>query len=81
MTRVELGDDVVIFPGAKILGGHGIMRVGQGTVIAANAVLTRSTGDWEVWGGIPTRKIAVRPRSPQVTSEVSFSNASAGDVT
>ncbi|MFL0566940.1 hypothetical protein [Microbacterium sp. 179-I 1D1 NHS] len=62
MERIDIGSDVVLFPGAKVLGGEGVTTVGQGTLVAANAVLTRSTGEWEVWGGVPARKIADRPR-------------------
>lgn len=62
MERIEIGDDAVLFPGAKILGGDGVTRVGTGTIVAANAVLTGSTGEWEVWGGVPARKIADRTR-------------------
>lgn len=58
---VEIGDYAVICPGAKILGAtEGLLRVGTGTVIGANAVLTRSTGDWEVWAGNPAKKISDR---------------------
>jgi serine O-acetyltransferase len=57
---VEIGDDAVLFPGAKILGGTGITRVGNGTVIAANSVLTRSTGENEIWGGVPARILRSR---------------------
>jgi serine O-acetyltransferase len=34
--------------------------VGEGTVIGADPVLTRSTGAWEVSAGVPARKIADR---------------------
>ncbi|WP_166980712.1 serine O-acetyltransferase [Paramicrobacterium fandaimingii] len=60
MERIEIGDDVVLFPGAKVLGGPGITRVGSGTIVAANAVLTKSTGENEIWGGVPAVKIADR---------------------
>ncbi|WP_194385202.1 serine O-acetyltransferase [Microbacterium luteum] len=63
MEYIEIGDDAVLFPGAKVLGGDGVTRIGQGTIVAANAVITKSTGDWEVWGGVPARKIADRPRN------------------
>lgn len=58
--QIEIGNDVVIFPGAKVLGGDGITRIGNGTIIGANAVITRSTGEYEVWAGIPARKVADR---------------------
>ncbi|WP_431800291.1 hypothetical protein [Microbacterium kunmingense] len=60
MERIEIGDDAVLCAGAKILGGPGVTRVGAGTVIAANAVLTTSTGEWEIWGGVPAKKLGER---------------------
>lgn len=58
---VEVGDHAVQCPGAKVLATTGEqLRVGTGTVIAANAVLTRSTGDWEVWAGSPAKRISER---------------------
>lgn len=60
MERVEIGDDVILFPGAKVLGGAGVTRVGNGTIVAANAVLMQSTGENEIWGGVPARKIGDR---------------------
>lgn len=62
MEHIELRDDCILYPGAKVLGGPGVTSVGRGTIIAANAVLTRSTGDWEIWGGIPARRIGQRDR-------------------
>jgi serine O-acetyltransferase len=62
MERIRVEDDAVLCAGAKILGGPGVTTVGRGTIVAANAVLTGSTGEWEVWGGIPAKKISDRPR-------------------
>lgn len=59
MDRIEIGDDVVLFPGAKVLGGRGVTRIGNGTIVAANAVLLQSTGENEIWGGVPARKIGI----------------------
>lgn len=60
MDHVVIEDDVVLFPGAKVLGGPGITRVGRGTIVGANAVLTGSTGENEIWGGVPAHKLAMR---------------------
>lgn len=51
-----LGDNIHIGPGVKILGG---VHVGDNTVIAANAVVTKSfpEGNCTI-GGIPARKIS-----------------------
>lgn len=57
MVSIEIGDGAVLFPGAKVLGGPGVTRIGRGTIIAANAVVTQSTGDYETWAGIPARRV------------------------
>ncbi len=54
-------DDAILSPGAKILCKEGILKVGKGTVVGANAVLLESTGDMEIWAGIPARCIGKRP--------------------
>ncbi len=54
--------DVILCPGARVLCKSGILRVGRGTVIGANAVLLQSTGDWEIWAGIPARCVGSRER-------------------
>ena len=62
MERIEVGDDAILCAGATILGGPGVTRVGNGTIVGANAVLTASTGEWEVWAGSPARKVGERER-------------------
>jgi len=57
---VVIEDDVILAPGAKILGKKGILRVGRGTVVGANAVLLQSTGVGEIWAGIPATQVGVR---------------------
>jgi serine O-acetyltransferase len=58
--RFEIADGAVLGSGAKILGGDQLLRVGRNTVVGANAVLTTSTGDDEVWVGVPARCIRRR---------------------
>ncbi|MFG2697386.1 serine O-acetyltransferase [Kitasatospora sp. NPDC048407] len=60
MRRVVLEDGVVVCAGAKIVCKSGVLTVGAGTVIGANAVLTRSTGPNEIWAGAPARRLGVR---------------------
>lgn len=60
MERVEIGDGVILFPGAKVLGGPGVTTVGAGTIVAANAVLMNSTGENEIWAGIPAKLVGKR---------------------
>lgn len=42
--------------GSKILAKDNLV-VGKNTIIAANSVLLKSTGENEVWGGIPARRL------------------------
>ena len=48
-------DDAILSPGAKVLCKQGVLRVGRGTVVGANAVLLQSTGENEIWAGIPAQ--------------------------
>jgi serine O-acetyltransferase len=57
---IEVGDDAILCPGAKILCKEGVLRVGRGSVIGANAVLLESTGVNEIWAGLPARCIGKR---------------------
>jgi serine O-acetyltransferase len=63
MVRIEIGDESILYPGCRVLGGPGVTKIGRGTIVAANAVITQSTGDWEIWGGAPARRIGARPRN------------------
>jgi serine O-acetyltransferase len=44
-----------------VLGKAGVLQVGRGTVVAANAVLLNSTGEAEIWAGVPARRVGMRP--------------------
>ena len=57
---VTIEDDVILSPGAKVLGKDGILKVARGTVVGANAVLLQSTQEGEIWAGIPARCIGKR---------------------
>jgi len=57
---IVVEDDVILSPGCKVLCKTGIMRIGQGTVVGANAVLLESTGEWEIWAGIPAVRVGMR---------------------
>ena len=55
MTYIR--DDVWIGNGAIVIGG---LTVGEGAVIAAGAVVTGDVPPYEIWGGVPARKIGDR---------------------
>jgi serine O-acetyltransferase len=64
---IEIEDDVILSPGSKVLCKEGVLRVGRGTVIGANAVLLESTGDGEVWAGLPAKKVGMREGWPPLS--------------
>ncbi|ERS82351.1 serine O-acetyltransferase [Halomonas sp. PBN3] len=48
----RLGDDVIVYPGAKVIGEG---QVGNNVIIGANAVVNRRFGDNLVLAGVPAR--------------------------
>lgn len=57
---VTVGDRAWLGPNCIILPG---VTIGEGSVVAGGAVVTKSIPPYEVWGGVPARRIAVRPRN------------------
>lgn len=57
---IVIEDEVILSPGAKILGKEGVLRVARGTVVGANAVLLQSTQEGEIWAGIPASCVGRR---------------------
>jgi acetyltransferase-like isoleucine patch superfamily enzyme len=56
---IAIGDRVWIAEGAVVLGG---VTVGEGAVVAANAVVTKDVEPFSVVGGVPARVIGQRSR-------------------
>jgi acetyltransferase-like isoleucine patch superfamily enzyme len=54
---VTIKDYVFIGPRAIILPN---VTIGKGAVVAAGAVVTKDIPDFEVWGGVPAKKISDR---------------------
>jgi non-ribosomal peptide synthetase-like protein len=56
-SRVTVGLMAVVMPGCDI---------GDGAVIAANAVLLKGTrvGPGEIWGGVPAKRIGIKAKKP-----------------
>lgn len=61
---IVVEDDAILSPGAKILGKQGVLRVGRGAIVGANAVLLQSAGEGEIWAGVPARCIGRREDWP-----------------
>ena len=57
---VVIEDGAILCAGAKILCKEGVLIVGKGTVIGANAVLLQSTGEGELWAGLPAHCVGKR---------------------
>ena len=57
---IVVEDDAILCPGAKILCKEGVLTVGKGTVVGANAVLLESTGENEIWAGAPAKCVGQR---------------------
>ena len=57
---VVIEDEAILCPGAKVLCKEGVLTVGKGTVVGANAVLLQSTGAGELWAGMPARCVGRR---------------------
>ncbi|MCJ7694735.1 MAG: hypothetical protein MUO40_04835 [Anaerolineaceae bacterium] len=57
---IQIEDDVILSPGSKVLCKEGVLVVARGTMLGANAVLLESTGENEIWAGIPARCIGKR---------------------
>lgn len=54
---LEVGNDVWIGSDVKILEG---LTIGDGSVIAAGSVVTKNIPPYEIWGGVPAKKIKNR---------------------
>lgn len=54
---VTLEDDVWLGAGVVVVPG---VNIGRGAVIGANAVVTHDVPSFEIWGGVPARKIDER---------------------
>ena len=54
---VEIGDYVFIGPRAIILPN---IKIGKGAIVAAGAIVTKDIPEFEIWGGVPAKKIGDR---------------------
>lgn len=53
----KIGNNVIIYPGAKIIGD---ITIGDNCIIGCNAVVTKSFEDNSIVGGVPARLIKMR---------------------
>lgn len=57
---IHIEDGAILAPGSKVLCKDGVLTVGRGTVLGANAVLLQSTGEGETWAGLPAKRVGTR---------------------
>lgn len=55
----QICEGAILCAGCKVLCSKGKLVVGRHAVVAANAVVTRSVGDYEIWAGVPARRIGM----------------------
>jgi virginiamycin A acetyltransferase len=55
---VVIGDDVWVGANSVLIDG---VNIGQGAVIAAGSVVMGTVPAFEIWGGVPARKLKDRP--------------------
>lgn len=58
--RTWIGDRAMLGVNSVVLMGR---TIGEGAVIGAGAVVTHDVPAWEVWAGVPARKIGERPHA------------------
>lgn len=57
MKRTVIEADAWLGYGAVVMAG---VRIGRGAIVAASAVVTRDVPAYEIWGGVPARKLGER---------------------
>lgn len=58
-SYVDIGARAFVGAGATVMPG---LTIGQGAVIGAGAVVTHDVPAWEIWAGVPARKIGDRAK-------------------
>jgi acetyltransferase-like isoleucine patch superfamily enzyme len=56
-AAIALGPDVWLGVNVVVLKG---VTIGRGAIVAAGAVVTQSIPEYEIWGGVPARKLRQR---------------------
>ena len=57
MKGIEIGDDVWLGAGVKVLDG---VKIGKGSIIGANSVITKDIAPYSIAVGIPAKTIRFR---------------------
>lgn len=62
---IVIGDNARICTGVTILSD---VKIGEGAVVAAGAVVTKDVPPYEVWGGVPAKYISKRDKTIHYTN-------------
>jgi acetyltransferase-like isoleucine patch superfamily enzyme len=57
-SNLEIGDDVYF--GYNSVITKNVTKIPNGFILAASAVLTKNPEPYEIWGGVPAKKIGIR---------------------
>lgn len=63
---IHISDFVFIGSRATILPG---VKVGKGAIICAGAIVTKNIADYEIYAGVPARKIGIRNKDLNYTCD------------
>lgn len=66
-----IGDDVWLGHGVTVMRG---VNIGNGAIIGANSVVTKNIPPYEIWVGVPARKIKDRFSSEEIILHEKFLN-------
>lgn len=64
---IVIEDDVWIGCNVVVLKN---VRIGKGAIVAAGALVNRSIPEYEIWGGIPAKKIGTRRKNSSVETSL-----------
>lgn len=64
-SYVHVKRNAVLFVNSVVLPG---VTIGEGAVVAAGAVVTKDVGDYELWAGVPAKRVRglERPTLPHI---------------
>ena len=54
---IKIGNDVWLGCNVIVLKG---VEIGSGSIVAAGAVVTKTIGEYEIWAGVPAKKLGIR---------------------
>ena len=68
-SSVEIADNVWIGANAVVLPG---VKIGEGAIVAAGAVVSKNVEPFTIVGGVPARKISIVPKKSNLNDKHSY---------